>query len=234
VVVADDGSIISKIQEGAAEEEQKERAEAKDRPNTGSAWRQSFDVRKSDLSPTGNNSYLPVQPGKVLKLRHGADRLTITILNETKIVNGVKTGVLEEREEKDGKLIEVSRNFLATDKTTGDVYYFGEDVDNYKDGKIISHESEWHSGEKGATFGLLIPGKPRVGDKYYQEIAPKVAMDRVEIISTDETVTTPAGTFKRCVHLRETTPLEADVSHKYFAPGIGIIKDDEFELAEMP
>jgi hypothetical protein len=34
--------------------------------------------------------------------------------------------------------------------------------------------------------------------------------------------------------LRETTPLEPDVSHKYYAPGIGMIKDDEFELAEKP
>ena len=30
------------------------------------------------------------------------------------------------------------------------------------------------------------------------------------------------------------TPLEAGVSHKYYAPGVGMIKDDEFELAERP
>ena len=59
-------------------------------------------------------------------------------------------------------------------------------------------------------------------------------MDRVEVVSTDDTVKTLAGTFEHCVHLRETTPLERDVSHKYYAPGIGIIKDDEFELAERP
>jgi len=73
-----------------------------------------------------------------------------------------------------------------------------------------------------------------VGDKFYQEIAPKVAMDRVEIVSVDETVKTPAGTFSHCVHLRETTPLETGVSDKYYAPKVGIIKDDEFELVEKP
>jgi hypothetical protein len=73
-----------------------------------------------------------------------------------------------------------------------------------------------------------------VGQAFYQEIAPKVAMDRVEVVSTNETVKTPAGTFANCVHLRETTSLERGVSHKYYAPGIGIIKDDEFELAERP
>jgi hypothetical protein len=232
VVVGEDGKIISKIQEGRADEKTSEKQEgAKSKQ---SAWRDTFNVNKADLAPTGNNPYLTIQPGKALKLAHGNDRLTISILSETKTVDGVTTGVLEEREEKDGKLIEVSRNYFATDGDTSDVYYFGEDVDNYKDGKIINHDSAWLAGEKDARFGLMIPGKPKVGDKYYQEIAPKVALDRAEIVSVDETVKTPAGTFHHCVHLRETTPLEAGVSHKYYAPGVGMIKDDEFELAEKP
>jgi hypothetical protein len=191
-------------------------------------------VNKADLAATGNNPYITIQPGRVLKLAHGNNRLTISILPGTKTVDGVSTGVLEEREEKAGQLIEVSRNYFATDPRSGDVYYFGEDVDNYQDGKVINHDSAWLAGENGARFGLMIPGQPKVGDKYYQEVAPKVALDRVEIVSVNETVKTPAGTFHHCVHLRETTPLDPDVSHKYFAPGVGMIKDDEFELAEKP
>jgi len=232
VVVAEDGKVLSNAQEGSEEEKEadkEEKAEAKK-----GAWRDTFNVSKADLAATGNNPYLSIQPGKVLKLAAGKDRLTVSILADTKTVDGVTVGVLEEREEKNGQLIEVSRNYFATDKTTGDVYYFGEDVDNYKNGKIINHESAWLAGEKGARFGLMIPGKPTKGDKFYQEIAPKVAMDRVEIVSVDETVKTPAGTFQHYVHLRETTPLESDVSHKYYAPGIGMIKDDEFELVEKP
>ena len=57
-------------------------------------------------------------------------------------------------------------------------------MDNYKDGKVISHESAWRAGTGGARFGLMIPAKPSVGQAFYQEIAPKVAMDRVEVIST--------------------------------------------------
>ena len=232
VNVAEDGNIVSKIQEEKAGAEEADKQSKAKSGNSG--WRDSFNVNKATLAQTGNSHYLPIQPGRVLKLVHGNDRLTVSILNETKSVDGVTTGVLEEREEKDGQLIEVSHNFFATDPATGDVYYFGEDVDNYKDGKLINHDSAWLAGEKGAKFGLMMPGKPRKGDKFYQEIAPKVAMDRVEIVSVDETVKTPAGTFEHCVHLRETTPIEADISHKYYAPGIGMIKDDEFELAEKP
>jgi hypothetical protein len=199
-----------------------------------SGWRDTFEVNKSNLLPTGTNPYITMQPGRVLKLKHGNDTLTVTILSETQQVDGITTGILEERETKNGTLVEVSRNFMATDKTTGDVYYFGEDVDNYKNGKVVNHESAWRAGVAGARFGLMIPAKPAVGQKFYQEIAPRIAMDRVEVVSIDETVRTSAGVFEHCVHLRETTPLERDVSDKYYAPGIGIIKDDEFELAERP
>jgi hypothetical protein len=197
-------------------------------------WLDRFDVNKADLLPTGTNAYIPMQPGHVLTLKHGIDTLTISVLSETQVVDGVTAGILEERETNGGKLVEISRNFLATHKTTGDVYYFGEDVDNYKESRIVSHESAWRAGVAKARFGLMIPARPSVGQAFYQEIAPKVAMDRVEVISISETVSTPAGTFEHCIHLRETTPLERDVSHKYYAPGIGIIKDDAFELAQKP
>jgi len=229
VVVGEDGKILSKLQEGSAAEQAADKIESEQ-----SGWRENFGVSKANLAATGNNPLIPIQPGRVLKLTDGKDSLTVTILPETKTIDGVKCGVLEERETKDGKLIEVSRNFFATDPATNDVYYFGEDVDNYKDGKIVDHESAWHAGEKGAKFGLMIAAKPQVGDRFYQEMAPKVAMDRVEVVSTDETLKTPAGTFAHCVHLKETTPLESDVSHKWYAPGVGMVKDDEFELAEKP
>jgi hypothetical protein len=197
-------------------------------------WRDQFDVNKADLIPTGANPYITMQPGRVLKLTHGHDTLTVTILPGTQQVDGVTAGVLEERETNNGTLVEVSRNFMATDRNTGDVYYFGEDVDNYKNGKVIDRQSAWRAGVAGARFGLMIPSKPSAGQKFYQEIAPNIAMDRVEVVSIDATVKTPAGVFEHCVHLRETTPLERDVSHKYYAPGIGIVRDDQFELAEKP
>ena len=231
VVIREDGTILSKLQEELAGSAA---ADESDAGQAGPAWRDRFDVNNADLLPTGTNAYITMQPGRVLRLKNGIDTLTITVLPETQEIDGVATGVLEERETKNGTLAEISRNFFATDRKTGDVYYFGEDVDNYKDGKVVSHESAWRAGTGGARFGLMIPATPTVGQAFYQEIAPKVAMDRVEVVSTSATVKTPAGTFERCVHLRETTPLESDVSHKYLAPGIGLIKDDEFELAERP
>lgn len=196
----------------------------------GDGWRDTFTLQKADLGPTGKSAYFDLTPGVARVYREGNDQLTVTVLNETRVIDGVTTRVVEEREEAGGSPKEVSRNYFAIDRRTGDVYYFGEDVDVYKGGKVDSHPGVWHAGRQGARFGLFIPGEPRVGDRFYQEVAPKVAMDRVEVVSDSETVQTPAGTFKRCLHLRETTPLESDVGHKWFAPGIGMIKDGDLVL----
>ena len=56
----------------------------------------------------------------------------MTVLPETQQLDGATAGVLQERETKNGQLAEVSGTFLATDLRTGVVYYFEEDVDNYK------------------------------------------------------------------------------------------------------
>ena len=196
-------------------------------------WRESFPVNKTNLTDRGRSTYFILEPGFQLRLEHGKEALTITVLNETKLVDGVRTRVVEEREFKDGKLAEVSKNYFAIDRTTLDVYYFGEDVDMYENGKVSGHEGAWLSGVKGAKFGLMIPGKPIGGDKYYQENAPGVARDRAEIVSTAEDFNVPAGTFKNCLHTRESSEIEPAVEDKWYAPNVGLIKEDNMVLVRV-
>jgi hypothetical protein len=62
--------------------------------------------------------------------------------------------------------------------------------------------------------------------KYYQEIAPEVAMDRAEVVSLTDTLQTAAATFTGCLKTFETTPLNVlQREYKIYAPGIGLIKD---------
>ena len=208
-------------------------AEAGAKPDKASKKAKSVD--KADLADRGNSEYFILQPGYRLIFKSGKDTLRITVLDETKMVDGVKTRIVEEWETEGGKLSEISRNYFAIDKKTGDVYYFGEAVDEYdpETGKVISHDGAWEAGVDGATFGLALPGKPKVGDKYYQEMAPQVAMDHAKVVSVTETVTVPAGTFEDCLKTEETSPLEpGSTSVKIYAPDVGLIKDDEFELAK--
>ena len=197
-------------------------------------FQDNFNVEKITLVDKGSNTYMIFNPGYKLVLTDGKDTLTITVLDETKMVDGVKTRVVEERETKGGRLDEVSRNYFAVDKATGDIYYFGEDVDMYDaDGKVTGHEGGWLSGLNDAKFGLMMPGKPIVGMRYYQEMSPKVAMDRAEVVSINETVKVPVGMFKNCLKTRESSSLESGVEDKLYAPGVGLLKDGGFKLAKI-
>jgi len=203
----------------------------------GSAWQETFNVDRKDFAPTGSNTYFRLEPGYRLKLegREGLRRVTlvITVLDETKVVDGVETRIVEERETKGGRLVEVSRNFFAFNTVDRGVYYFGEEVDIYKGGKVVDHEGAWESGRDGARFGLMMPGRPSVGDRFYQEVAPGKALDRAEIVGLHETLKTPAGEFKDCLKAAETTPLEkGGKEFKVFAPGVGLIKDGPLRLVE--
>jgi hypothetical protein len=104
----------------------------------------------------------------------------------------------------------------------------------YRDGKIISHEGAWRSGLKGAKFGLFMPGAPKDGFGFYQEVAPGVAMDRAKVVTTDERVKTLAGDFEHCLKTEETTPLEPHAKeYKYFAPGVGLVQDADLKLVKQ-
>lgn len=185
-------------------------------------WTTSFLEEKADLTSTGRNPYFILDPGYFSVLEKGEEQLTITVLHETKKVDGVECRVVEEKETEGGKVKEKSRNYFAISKRTNSVFYFGEDVGG-----------AWLSGEKGAKFGLMMPGTLLLKAKYYQEIAPGVAMDRAEILSMTETVITPAGTFKHCLKIKETTPLDANENeHKFYAPGIGLVQEGELKLVK--
>lgn len=161
-------------------------------------WQEEFGLQDRTLVPTGRNPYFIREPGFELVFASEDEKLVITVLDDTIDIGGVTTRVVEEREWKDGALCEVSRNLFAICKDTRDAFYFGEDVDDYKNGAIVGHGGAWRADEPGTKPGLIMPGRPKVGMKYYQEIAPGVAMDRAEVINLNADFKTPAGCFQGC------------------------------------
>ena len=186
---------------------------------TEDAWASTFAVEPGELVATGRNPYFILEPGYQLVLEKSSVRLAVTVLDATRTVAGVET--------------RVARNYFAISRRTNSVFYFGEDVDMYKNGAIVTHEGAWLAGVNGARFGLAMPGDPRLKERYYQEIAPKVAMDRAEVVSLSARVTTPAGVFTNCLKTEETTPLERGAQEaKYYARGIGLVQDGSLKLVQ--
>ena len=206
----------------------------------------SYRLQDCQFETTGRNPHFILEPGRELFYEVEEDGVTvtlfITVLRETRRITlnvggrtrTLTTRVVEEREYEDGELIEVSRNFFARCAKTNDVFYFGEDVDIYEDGEVVSHDGAWLAGRDGAKPGILMPGTFLLGSRYFQEIAPGVAQDRAEHVAMGFKVETPAGRFSQCVEVTETSPLEPGAeSTKVYCPGVGLVKDNDLELVEI-
>ena len=204
---------------------------------------------ENTFSPTIDNSFFPLAVGQQW-VYQGQEQgetigLQITVLNkQEKLYSGrdtVTTRVVEEAEWLDANgdgqiggdedLIEISRNFFAQTQD-GTVCYFGEEVDIYEDGVVVSHEGAWRADEPGNAPGIFMPADPEVGMTYQQEVAPGVAEDRATIVRRGS-YTVPVGTFADTITVRDFNPLDGSRSTKVYALDVGLIADDVLELVSF-
>src|ERR671915_1953503 len=88
------------------------------------------DPANEPFSLTIDNEFLPLAVGTVQVLEDSVSKVQISVLDQTEMVAGVKTRVVEEREWEDSKLTEVSRNFFVQ-ACDGIVCYYGEEIDDH-------------------------------------------------------------------------------------------------------
>lgn len=145
-------------------------------------------------------------------------------------INGqeVEALIMEDREFINGQIEEVALDYFAQDDD-GTVYYLGEDVDNYKDGKVVAHEGAWLYGKDTKKLGVIMPAHPRVGQKFSPEDVGKVTKENDVVVSLSEKASVPAGKFENCMKIKETNS-DGESEEKLYAPGIGAIKEEDLLL----
>lgn len=161
------------------------------------------------------------ETGEVIKTR-----MEKHVLDQTETVAGVEVTVLEVKEYEGDDLVERTLDYFAQHRD-GSVWYFGERIDDYEDGKITGHGGQWLAGEGNARPGLYLPAKPVVGQEFAQEQAPGVAEDRSTILGTDAEITTPAGRFTGCLQVKDYAPLSKTEEFKTYCPKVGIVREEE-------
>jgi hypothetical protein len=181
-----------------------------------------------------DNPFFPLPVGQqvVLEGEEGGQHLLvrITALDEIETVVGVRTRVIEEYESKDGRVVEVSRNFFAQAQD-GTVCYFGENVDIYDGaGNVTSHSGSWRAGVDTNRPGIFMLPSLEVGLAFQQEIAPGIAEDQSQVIAVGERTEVPAGIFEDTATLRDGSPLDGGTGDKIYARGIGLIVDGSARL----
>jgi len=211
----------------------------------------SSDPKQKGWTPTINpadfsgvaedNQYFPLPVGRILRFqghsKDGTEALEIEVTSQTKTIMGVSTAVVIERHRLNGAIVEISENWFAQDKN-GDVWYFGENTQNYENGVPTSSAGSWEAGVGGALPGIIMRANPQAGDTYFQEFAPGVAQDQAQVMSTTATSTVLQGSYSGVLETKEWTSLEPNSrERKQYAPGIGLILEEKgqekLELTEV-
>jgi hypothetical protein len=191
------------------------------------------------------NAYFPLPIGRVWaysgKEQGQNVQLQITVLDATETFHfgggqNVTTQVVEELEwtdtnangviDRPGELIEVSLNYFAQTEA-GTVCYFGENVDIYENGVVVSQEGAWRAdgrkGLPGTAPGIFMPAAPQRGMTFEQEVAPGVAEDLATITHVGKTTIT----------VRDFNPLDGSTGTKIYEQGIGLIQDGPLRLISV-
>jgi len=176
------------------------------------------------------------------------ETITVTVLNETKLVDGITCLVVRDVVEVDGELLEDTDDWFAQD-TDGNLWYCGEEVKDYEwfDGdeppmpELVSDDGSFKAGRDGDKGGVLLPQNPVVGDVLRQELSIGNAEDVVRILAIDGTETAFAASCDAtCLVTFDFSPLDPEAEeNKYYAPNIGLILEvdlttgDRVELVDF-
>jgi hypothetical protein len=191
-----------------------------------------------------SNPYMPLVPGTTFvydgNTEKGSEHNEVFVSPETKLILGVTCVVVKDTVMVDGVLEEATLDWYAQD-LQGNVWYFGEDSKEYRDGVVVSTNGSWEAGVNGAMPGIVMKATPVVGNTYRQEYYKGEAEDWAEVLSLSESATVTTGSYTDVLMTDEWSALDSPpvYEHKYYATGIGFIMTKyleggfEMELTEI-
>src|SRR5215210_7494908 len=179
-------------------------------PLTGSA--EDFERAQFDDPTHIDNRWLPLKPGTQFVYEGSAiddderisRRVVTTVTDLSKVIDGVRTLVISERDYTAGQLSEPELAFFAQDNA-GNVWLVGEYPEEYDEGEFDKAPA-WISGQKDARAGVAMLANPRLGSPdYAQGFAPPPTdfNDRARVYKTGQRTCTPVKCYNKVVVTEE-------------------------------
>jgi hypothetical protein len=183
----------------------------------------------SDFSTNIDNPYWPMAPGNKWVYSEtdtvgGREKVVVEVTGKTKMIaNGIEARVIRDTVTENGIPVEITDDWYAQDKA-GNIWYLGEYVTNYKNGKVVDHSGSFEAGVDGAQPGIAMPANPEPGMTYRQEYYKGEAEDKGAVVTVGaEQVQVPFGFFDKGVLMtRDLVPTEPKVQElKFYVPDVG-------------
>jgi hypothetical protein len=192
-----------------------------------------FDRNKFSKSTTIDNRWTPLTPGTQFVTEGGATvdgerirrRVVFTVTDLTKVIDGVRSVVVWDRDYNNDVLVEAELAYFAQDDD-GNVWQMGQYPEEYEDGKLVGTPA-WIAGLEGAKPGILMRADPRLGTSdYSQGWGPAVEYaDRAKVLKMGQKTCVTTGCYEDVLLTQEWD--EADPAAKqlkYYAPDVGNVR----------
>ena len=195
----------------------------------------NFDASQFQSSPNVDNRWFPLKPGMQytttgdVKSAEGTKKRTVvhTVTGLTKVIDGVKTQVMWDRDYADGELVESELAFFAQ-TNSGTVWLFGEYPEEYENGKFTGAPSTFIHSLDEAQAGIAMQADPQTNTpSYVQAHAPNVDfLDCGQVLKLNDHVCVATGCYDDVLVVDERNPLEPAVGHqrKFYSAGTGLVK----------
>jgi hypothetical protein len=181
-----------------------------------------------------DNRWFPLTPGTQFTYEGQANRgegqrrhrVVFTVTDLVKVVDGVRTVLLWDRDYNAGVLQENEITFHAQDDE-GTVWNFGEYPEEYRRGKLSGAPDTWLAGTDRARAGIVMLAEPRPGTpSYLQGFAPAIEFaDRARVYRTRLKTCVPVDCYANVLLTDEWNPAEPGAhQRKYYASGVGNIR----------
>jgi hypothetical protein len=182
-----------------------------------------------DFSVSIDNPYWPMRPGSKwvyseTDTKGTKQKVVVEVTPKTKMIaNGIEARVIRDTVTENGVPVEITYDWYSQDKA-GNIWYLGEYVSNYENGKVVDHGGSFEAGVDGAQPGIAMPANPEPGLSYRQEYYKGEAEDKAAVITVGkERVQVPFGYFNKDILMtRDLVPTEPKVQElKFYAPNVG-------------
>lgn len=199
-----------------------------------------------------DNAWCPFHPGGVKVYRGFEGTARVTVLEQhlpaTRSFEWgggtVECRTVRESKFEAGACTEISLSWFAQ-ADDGSVWYFGEIAeplpplpgepdpdpddepgDTESDGWVVGLAAEDDPpGTASATDPFLfMPANPERGDTWKPEDLPGVVDETDRVVRAGVPIRTAAGRFPGCIEIRQTTVLDPGYETKWYAPGVGVVR----------
>lgn len=183
---------------------------------------------------TVDNQWFPLRPGTKLVYSGGVTddgerldhRVVFVVTDLVKVIDGVNTVVVWDRDYTDGQLAEGELAFFAQD-AAGNVWSMGEYPEEYEDGEFAGAPDTWIVGLADAQAGVHMRAEPAVGTtSYLQGLAPDIEFkDRAKVLLTGQQTCVPLDCYDDVLVTDEWNPDEPGAhQRKFYAAGVGNVR----------